>query len=268
MVDFVVVAAFSDEAHIITEWLDHYFAEGARHIYLIDNASKDGSADRIKKHPHFESKITYVSEPSKKVSQKIMINTHFGPYKNEAKWVLVADIDDFVFASGTSGTDTIHTFLNKFLPENKEVSQILVPVRMFGSSKHVQQPDSVRQSFIDHQPYSDRNQIRSLVDASRVLQYGIGSHVTYDGKCVLSNGMPLVMSTTVNMTLYPADGFALHANRYAVQSFDVFMNIKVPRGGIDPATGRHRMTIDTFANFNSQCTLQNKDMVVKYFPSK
>jgi len=251
--EFDVVAAFSNEAHIITEWITHYLNEGARHIYLIDNASTDNVKSRIERHPRFaDNVITYIHEPSKKISQSTMINKNFGKHKAGKSWVLVVDIDDFVY----SREDTIRVFLNKFLTEHKDASQILFPVRIFGSSGLVQQPDSVVQSFIQHMPYSANQPIKSLVDASRIMSFGVNHHYTSSGKCYLSSGhkaTPITESVRL-----PNSDFPVVANRYAIQSLEIYMNIKAKKS----KQSQPRKTIDMV---DANCTEENRELADKVY---
>lgn len=263
--EFVVVCAFADEAHILPEFIDHYLREGASCIYLIDNASSDTSADRIKRHPKQE-KIRYMFEPDKKMNQSEMINRHFAAHKNAASWVLVVDTDDFVYSRRSE--TTIQTFLTEFCLEHGDATQILLPVKIFGSSEFIRQPDDIVQSFLRRQDYAPVHAVKSLVFAPRVLSFGINVHSVWKGTSYLSDGSKVSQpkdAIAVTRELQQSDKTALALNRYSTQSLEVFMNCKSVKAGKDPQTGEFRLTMTILRNIDAACSITDTELSRKIY---
>lgn len=148
---FCVVAKFKNEAHIIKEWCEHYLAEGADQIFMIDNGSSDDWEDEVKGF----SNVHVVKDPMVWVPREkdpwakhravqsiwgTLYNKHFLRKAKKYKWVLVVDLDEFLYAR--KGT------LKRYLKNKKKrVRRIFVPWLMFGSSGYEEQPERVVNSF-------------------------------------------------------------------------------------------------------------------------
>jgi len=175
--NLVVVGMFKNEISILREWLDHNIAIGVEHFYLIDNGSTDGCSTILYPYMH-RGIVTLVTDPrrwshgagsyiqpgvyydpkrSRYVSaqnryhntQSILLNAHFlRLVKEQADWVLIIDIDEYIFSPLGAVSDVLRTLPN-------ECTDIWTPWRIFGSSGHDRQPPSVRKGFLHMRSHED-----------------------------------------------------------------------------------------------------------------
>lgn len=171
MYDLVIVSQFKNESLIIREWIDHHLEVGVDHLYLIDNGSTDNYMDILD--PYIQSrKVTLVIDPHRTQTkgadvlvfdaeknqfvlefqknthtQVVLSNKHYlKTIKQSAKWVMFIDQDEYMFST----RDTLKNVLRSV---DESVTNIFVPWQIFGSSGHVQQPDSIRKSFTLRKPF-------------------------------------------------------------------------------------------------------------------
>ena len=85
----VIVAEFNNQANDLQEWLQHYTRQGVARFYLIDKGSTDQWRKAIIGFP-----VTMVSTIDKATSL----------VRKEAEWVLVVDVDDFLYARNEYAT--------------------------------------------------------------------------------------------------------------------------------------------------------------------
>jgi len=96
--DIAVLSIMKNEEWNLIEWLDHYFWQGADHIFIIDNGSNDKSPQLIKSNDRFDD-ITLVSlpEPHKQCAHYWTVFKKYG-IKKRFRWLAVADGDEFWYA--------------------------------------------------------------------------------------------------------------------------------------------------------------------------
>ena len=135
-----VVAIFKNESNIITEWLEHYLAEGVNHFYLIDNGSTDNYQKLIES--YIKEKLVDIKVDDRPHMQVEHYNSYLDKIKKESEWVMVVDLDEFIY-SRLSYT-TISDYL-KSIPNT--IAQIYVPWKMFGSSGQIIQPSCCIDTF-------------------------------------------------------------------------------------------------------------------------
>ena len=88
-----VLALFKNKSHILREWIAHYLKEGVDHFYLIDNGSTDIYVSVL--HP-FRDKISFYYDATPH-NQRNMYMRCYDTFKNETEWLLVIDLDQFVY---------------------------------------------------------------------------------------------------------------------------------------------------------------------------
>ena len=230
MRNIVVASMFKNERTIIKEWLEHYIKEGTAHFYLLDNGSDDNYSDEIK--PYLD-KITLIKDPYRKNlgTQDELLNKHFlEKIKKEAKWVLVIDIDEYVYSR--NGINTIHDYINT-LPE--DISQIILPWKMFGSNGLINQPLNIISSFtMKENSNKFLNRItkfhaghsKSLTLTKTLLNLSTHMSSFSTGKRVYSD-----LVNYDEFKNYDIDKQFLHINHYTHMSYDYYTNIKIKRGG-------------------------------------
>lgn len=229
-----VIAMFKNEGHILNDWISHYFKQGVEKIFLIDNGSTDGYriADDVR--------IEIVFDTDRYV-QSQCYNKHFLDKCKRYDWVLVCDLDEFVYAH--NGHSTINSYLNSL---DQQVSQVFVPWKIFGSNGNIYQPEHVFSSFtkrINYDKQDGFHGVRRLEDGTKVgfakalvrtiylKQFQIHAHNTSNNYWITSdnrrtadyNGFVRIDETILRES-------CLNLNHYAIQSFDWFMRVKATRG--------------------------------------
>lgn len=202
---FCVIAQFKNEAHVISEWLQHYRDEGCSRFYLIDNASTDSYSSL----PCMQSPDIVLSIKPGVHMQEAYYNDVFQAYREEMcqyDFVAVVDLDEFLFHPTTS----ISSYLDS-MP--KSVSQVLIQWSMFGSSGYFQQPASIFDFTWRKQGLSPLT--KALVRPKCIAKLKIHSHVTCEGENVYDT--------------------VLQLNHYAIQSYSFFSRIKMTRGSANNA---------------------------------
>lgn len=240
---FLTVAGiFKNEGHVIKEWVQHYLNEGADHFLLIDNGSTDDYKKEIQE--YIDQKIITIIHDDTKWAQIELYNKYFPTLVSQSQWVLICDLDEFVYAR--RGYSTIPQFLQG-LPE--KVGVVRIPWKVFGSAGHIKQPDSLITSFLKRaeqkgkkpwMPNRKETQSKVIIKPEYVSRYHI--HFCYlNGKCsvISADGKRLrYKSDNEKKHFQPIsekvlDNAYLHLNHYALQSQDWFLNVKCKRGAAD-----------------------------------
>lgn len=234
---FSVLTRFKNESTNINEWIEHYLWQGATELHMIDNNSDDNWKDNIKPEYLTDKRINFYIDTRVK-RQVSAFNDFFKKIKFKTPWVLVLDMDEFVYCRKdyNSINDYLKTIPNK-------VSQIQIPWKVYGSHNLDKQPASIRGSFLTRHKYprtrSNFNERISKYDieckyfvrAKDVKKLDI-HFATVTGKTIKPDGSrvknvnPFIEQTEETLESHP-----IHLNHYVVQSKDYFYNIKKKRGG-------------------------------------
>jgi hypothetical protein len=123
------------------EWIEHYLYHGADHFYLLDDGSDDDYQPIIQKYID-DGIITLlkISWDRYLGRQKDIYNHYMLPLLHETKWLLMCDLDEFVWT--TQNID-----LKYVLSQCIELAQIQMVQTLFGSNGHITQPKSLVESF-------------------------------------------------------------------------------------------------------------------------
>lgn len=238
-----VGAIFKNESVALVEWVEHYLREGVEHFYLIDNGSTDDSIEKIK--PYMDQGLVTLFSDSKKWAQVELYNTYFKNLESETKWMLICDLDEFVYSRRSS--PTIAAFLKR---QREKVGAIRIPWKVFGSSGLIEQPESIIQSFKKRANYKgelknwspDKKQTLSkvIVKTSYVDNYQIHFCRLKPGARVISaRGKRLPYQEAEDSRNFQPSNEKmlkksfLHLNHYPIQSLDWFMEVKSRRGAAD-----------------------------------
>ena len=137
-----VGAMFKNEAAILKEWIEHYLHHGADHFYLINDDSTDDFLDVLK--PYIDNSQVTLFNVSKwgyyLGRQRDMYNACILPCINETKWLLMIDLDEYLWSPK-------HVDLKNILDGCNHLAQIQVMDVLFGSNGHIKQPPSVVKGF-------------------------------------------------------------------------------------------------------------------------
>ena len=145
---FCVVAIYKNESEGMNEWLTHYVNEGCEKFYLIDNGSTDDCQQVLQK---YKDMICLVHDPTKH-AQAQLYNTHFLDKIHKHKWVVLCDLDEFIYSRRQY--KTIKSYLESL---DNNISEISIPWKMFGSNGFntidLKEPASVIKNFTKRTDY-------------------------------------------------------------------------------------------------------------------
>lgn len=220
-----VMAIFKNESHILEEWIEHYIKEGVEHFYLINNGSTDNFMDILNK---YTDRITYYDLPERHVQEKHYCSL-LPKIKQESEWLLVCDLDEFVFAK--DNYKQIADIIKEF--EQSGTTQIYLPWKMFSSNKHIEQPKSVIQGFTDRKHYKNwEHRSKKYIVKIDYLQKLTIHH------CQISKGIsvdpcnqsPKMHGERLYINEDELSKHKLHLNHYPIQSLNWFTKVKMTRG--------------------------------------
>lgn len=268
-----VAAIFKNESHGIKEWIEHYISEGVDHFYLIDNGSTDGYQTEIVKFLE-KGLITLVIDDTR-WAQIELYNRHFLELKDESEWLLVCDLDEFIY--GRNGYRTIVDFL-KSLSIN--IGAIRIPWKMFGSSNFIDQPRSIVDSFLLREAYergsifsslrSKKTHSKAIVRSKFLKRFHI--HFCYlKGKCKTiganqkRNSYPRrgINKSFQSISEKVLENSFLHLNHYALQSKKWFLEVKCTRGSADNSEHETFRDLAYFDSYNENSNEVEDDELAK-----
>lgn len=230
---FSVLTCVKNEALHISEWIDHYFWQGAAHLVIIDNGSTDDTVRRIETHPRRRDITLFQwSRPFHQIGhcRRAIRETRL---RERFHWLIVADGDEFWFSP--SGEP-----LARVLPQFQRIDLIYCNWTLFGNAPSGEHPATLRDTLVRCQPdpgAHDFTKWAVRTDALRNLDMleihkvgGIDSRKTV------------------------SDGHKLQINHYFTQSRSYWRDVKMQRGSaVDPATSKLR-TWEMFDTFEAACT--------------
>jgi glycosyltransferase involved in cell wall biosynthesis len=246
-----IVAIFKNETHILKEWIEHYLHQGVEKFFLIDNGSTDQYMDIL--HPYIQNNTLKLVIDPEKHQQPNHMNKYFLKEVQPYEWVLVCDLDEFVYAR--KGFSTITDYLATLSPN---VSMVYIPWKMFGSNGLKFQPDNVVQSFTRRTDYDKENSqkysnVKCIARTRFLKKFFIHSHETDTDTLHVTTEVPPPMVSSihdnklfVNINETILENSCLHLNHYAIQSLDWFKRIKMTRGAADSSQNENVRTIGYF----------------------
>ena len=237
---FAIGAIFKNEAHIMKEWLNHYFYHGVDHIYLINDNSNDNFMDILT--PFLDKKLVTLydgndytkSEPKTSWGEKFpekfagmqwrkydfFFEEHFKKYK----WFGIFDLDEFLYSPKCINTQDILKRLENY-------KQISISWVHFGSSGFEKQPENVVKNFIKRARYGAHHSVKSIIktDYGNVKEISLRIHMHSIG---LSAPMKAAFPPKFNVS-HCKMGPLLFVNHYRIQSKEFWTKIKMTRGDAD-----------------------------------
>lgn len=207
-----IIATFKNESMNIKEWLDHYIWQGVDHFYLINNGSDDDFNSQIQMYKHL---ITLYEMPTKH-SQVDHYNKVFNDMKQDSYWICVCDLDEFIF--GTSEP------IVSYLLQKEDVTNILTPWLLFGSTDDPKHPKSIRKTFKQRQANYHRDG-KCFFKSEKTLSLHIHTHYHTDDNSI-------------------TEFEKLKHFHYPIQSQEFFGKVKIPRGAADG------ILMDTYRNWD------------------
>jgi len=150
MIKICLICRFKNERHILYEFVHHYLEEGFDTLYLIDNNSDDNYFSENKDWLQTLIEQKKVNISSSNLGQEKSTNLVFNKIKNDYDWVLVCDMDEFMFA-------VKEKYNIKDLLENKlfNYDYIEVPWKMFKHTNYYQPKSIINDNVLTHDNTKD-----------------------------------------------------------------------------------------------------------------
>jgi glycosyltransferase involved in cell wall biosynthesis len=239
--DLAVLAIMKNEGLNVQEWLDHYFWQGADHVYIIDNGSTDDLIEKVDSFAMRE-KVTLVHAPKKYMQtehyRKVIKSERI---KRKFKWLLIVDADEFCFAKK-------HNKLTEALKELEWFDLIYVQWTYFGCLNQEDHPASLRKELIScHDELGSHLNTKSFVKTDLIKRRSITIHKFRDAKS--------------GKTITANDYFQL--NHYQTQSLHFWQNVKMTRGDAYFTDSEFSRSLQNFHEFNSKCTSKDTTILEK-----
>ena len=212
-----LLSQFKNETLNLKVWIDHYIWQGVDKIYLIDNDSDDNPLEILQ--PYIDKGIvdyTFNPEKYKQVEhyKEVIKNKNI---QNEAKWLIICDLDEFFYAPNKKLSDV--------LPDFEQYDVIYSNWKMFGSNGLKEHPDDIRKSIIMREKELNIHtkyivKIKNI-DIDNVEVHEINSHRCLDWI------RPIPENNNKNFII---ENDKIKLNHYPIQSLDFFKKVKMIRG--------------------------------------
>jgi hypothetical protein len=250
-----VVSIFKNEKHALEEWINHYTKEGVDHFFLTDNGSDDGYIDILDKYIK-NGTVSLNINPER--HQQV---EHLNFYINQVKqydWAIVVDLDEFLYAR--KNYSTIKQYLSSL---HKNINQIYIPWKMFGSNGHVNQTENIIHYFLKRNIYDNRVLIngKCITRTKKLKKIDIHkSRTNANGLIITSDGN--VKQHDDNNFVYTSEEMlkdsCLHLNHYAIQSWEFFSKIKMTRGDSSSSSSDHIRNKKYFDDYDNNIVLDDE----------
>lgn len=213
--NLIVCGMFKNESHVLREWLEHYLYHGADHFFLINDNSDDQFMDILQPYIDKEQVTLFDSNNWGHYygRQRDMHNHYFLPQLNKTKWLLIVDLDEFIWSQA-------HINLNVILDLCKNYSQIQIDQTLFGSNGHIKQPKSVVAGFTKKANHS--------ISCSGNRKYFVNSAYQFSSLNVHHASYIEGEAEPSHFVLLGFPWFIL--NHYNCQSYDFWTQVKCMRG--------------------------------------
>jgi hypothetical protein len=236
-----IIAIFKNEASILEEWIQHYLKEGIDTFLLIDNDSTDNYMDILKKYIDNGTVILNIDKERHKQAGHYN-NYYLKTVKDNYDWVLVVDLDEFVYSR--NGFKTIRDYLKSL---DDGISQIYIPWKIYGSNGLVKQPESVIKNFTRRKVY--RTTTRINIDAKTIIRCNKLKELWLHSSKITGGIEVSATNDRNNRGLISEDILKrsyLHLNHYQIQSWEWFKKVKMTRGSANKIGKDHHRDEEYF----------------------
>lgn len=227
-----VGALFKNEAHAMREWLEHYLARGVDHFYLINDGSTDDFMSVLG--PYIERSCVTVFDATVGHyigRQRDMYNHYLLPRLHTTKWLLIVDLDEFVWSpQGINVAQILETHF-------KHLAQIQINHTLFGSNGRIEQPDSLVAGFT--------RRTADIPSQSKDYKYFINTAYKFTSLNVHHADHADPEDKRLRFQIFSQDWWRL--NHYSCQSRNFWKDVKCTRGDADNYRTR---TEDAFAELD------------------
>jgi hypothetical protein len=213
-----VGALFKNESHCLKEWLEHYIAHGVEHFFLIDDKSTDDYMTIL--NPYIEKGLVtlFCADCNYYLGrQRDLYNTYIFPCITKTEWLLMVDLDEFVWSP--KGTNFIQILELYF----KDMAQIQINHTYFGSNGHIKQPEYIVKGFT--------RRSKDVPSESQGYKYFINTKYKFSSLNVHHADHIDVQDKLEKFKIFSQDWWRL--NHYSCQSREFWINVKCTRGDAD-----------------------------------
>jgi hypothetical protein len=273
-----VLVIFKNEMMNMKTWVEHYLWQGVDHFYMLDNESTDQPLTYLQ--PYVDKGIVTYQYCPGKYNQVARYRDIYEKIKNDTKWLIICDLDEFFFGKTQNLAHTL----------DKETRSVLYcNWIMFGSSGLIKHPDDIRVSLIHRDPTLNKH-TKYIIQTKYVNSNDLGVH-TCDTKndtmlrllitfiliictCIIlktavmktDNGIKigliaLSIGLLFNILMFePLISHMKHANdfislhHYPIQSLDFFQRIKMTRGDVNLLKYENIRDMNYFRRYDTPCT--------------
>ncbi len=212
---------FKNEAHAIKEWLEHYILHGVEHFYMINDGSTDNFMDILQ--PYIDKNIVTLFHSNWehiKYRQSLQYNHYILPLaKKETKWLLMIDLDEFVWSPRDIN---ISRLLTQYC---NQLAQITVINTIYGSNGHIEQPKSIVAGF------TKRAAEEPTISVQGIRKYFV--NMSYDVISLNVHSATLNNVPDIDKRWIIISHEWMIMNHYQCQSYDFWRLVKCTRGDAD-----------------------------------
>lgn len=207
-----ILACLKDEADYIEEWIEYYKIMGVEHFYIYNNNSTDNIEEVLS--PYIEEGLVTLVEHPGRGMQTTMYAHALKNFRLETKWLIVADIDEFMLPKS-------HATLIDFVNAHPQYNQLITQWSLFGDSGHKTKPEGiVIENFLYKEKFSTcAYNTKAIIRPSKTMTIGIHSSATPKTKyCSLEE---------------------IQCNHYFTKSEEEYVTKKAARGSVLAGLNRH-----------------------------
>jgi hypothetical protein len=239
-----VLSIFKNETLNLKMWIEHYLWQGANHFYLIDNGSTDNPETILA--PYIKRGLISLKKLPEKYKQIEHYKTIWREenIRDDTKWLVVADLDEFWFSPNSTLAKEIDGF--------DEYDVVYSNWKMFGTDGLDKHPDDIRVAILNRQPELNENK-KWICKTENVKETDINIHA-------IDN--PRLKDIT--------DTATFHLNHYPIQSKEFYKKVKMTRGDASDPNTENIRDWKYFNKYNENMTYNDtvlRNMVLDITPT-
>ena len=228
MVNIALTAIFRDEARFLKEWIEYHRLIGVERFYLTNHLSVDNYLEVLQ--PYIDQGIVDLREERSDTDlflswNKIQLNSYsiaLTKARDEAKWVIVIDTDEFVVPKGQP--------LSTILKNSEKFGGIAINWQIFGTSYVEKIPEGklLIETLLLKAPkeFHENHYYKLIVQPKHVGKFMTPHYCRfnppYSGCDMGGNGLNGNMSPKIHTDL-------IQINHYWTRDEDFYVNVKVAR---------------------------------------
>jgi hypothetical protein len=245
-----------DEDLYIHEFICYYKLLGVEKFYIYDNGSKMPLQDILKKYGTLCEIIPFDGVAVQMKAYQHCLNK-FG---KQTKWLLVCDLDEFVFSPKK---DTLPEILCEY--EKPGIGGLGINWKLFGSNSYINKPNGlVIESYTKVMPndHIENVHIKSCIMPEFAISVAGDPHsfLYKPGYNAVNENYEIVRGPFTKKHF----SFSIVLHHYVLKSFEEYKINKLSRARAD-TTKYPGKTIEDFFRFDKDCTETNTD-IFRFIP--